>query len=296
MDRTAAGDVDDRLDEPLDVNGPLEIRSMGRSADDMRRRLVDELRESRRATEALRDESPTVEAIRRVLYDATSTVAPGYDVVGSVTPAHGVLAGDWWDLISCPDGTTALVTVDVAGHGVAAGVSALRLRDCLSVLLRAGWPAAETIARACSLLGDSQLATAIVVLLHPDCRTVTYVNAGHPPSWIVDADGVRELEPTGPLLCELSSGWTEERADFAAGSLLVCFTDGAVEARRQGSSPLGEDGLLAAVRHVFDVSDGVPEASDVHDAARAAALDSAGPQPSDDITLVVVGHDEDRRR
>jgi serine phosphatase RsbU (regulator of sigma subunit) len=295
MDRTATGYADDQLDAPLDVNGPREIRSMGRSADDMRRRLVDELRESRRATEALRDESPTVDAVRRVLYESAPAPVAGYDVVGSVTPAHGVLAGDWWDLIACPNGSTALVTVDVAGHGVSAGVSALRLRDCLTVLLREGWPAGETIARACSLLGEAQLATAIVVMLHPDCRTITYVNAGHPPAWIVDANGVHELSPSGPLLCELSSDWKEEQVEFAAGSLLVCFTDGAVEARRKGGLPLGEEGLLAAVQHAFDIADGVPGATDVHDAARAAALDSAGPEPSDDITLVVVGHDADRR-
>ena len=87
-----------------------EIRSMGRSAEDMRRRLVDEVRESQRASEALRDESPTVDAVRRVLYELQPAPAPGYDVVGSVSPAHGVLAGDWWDAIACPDGSTALVT------------------------------------------------------------------------------------------------------------------------------------------------------------------------------------------
>lgn len=290
MDRTATGTDPEELDVPLDVDGPTEIRSMGRSAEDMRRRLVDEVRESQRATEALRDESPTVDAVRRVLYESQPAPAPGYDVVGSVSPAHGVLAGDWWDAIACPDGSTALVTVDVAGHGVVAGVSALRLRDCLTVLLRAGWSSTDAVAHACSLLGEAQIATALVVRLHPDDRSVTYVNAGHPPAWIVDEDGMSELGPSGPLLCELSSDWKEERAEFRSGSLLVCFTDGAVEAHRPGCSPLGEPGLLAAVQRVFDSTDRLPSAADVHDAARSAALDAAGPEPSDDITFVVVGH------
>ena len=215
--------------------------------------------------------------------------APGYDVVGSVSPAHGVLAGDWWDAIACPDGSTALVTVDVAGHGVVAGVSALRLRDCLTVLLRAGWSSTDAVAHACTLLGEAQIATALVVRLHADDRSVTYVNAGHPPAWIVDEDGMSELG-LRPAALRAVVGLEGGAGRVPRGS---CWSASpTVPLRRTGpeAGPSASRGCLLAVQRVFDSADTPPSAADVHDAARAAALDAAGPEPSDDITFVVVGH------
>src|SRR5215468_112540 len=100
----------------------------------MRALLVQLVRQNERSWEALAQEGPAVVALRDALTPSTLH-ASGMVLRGRVDPAEGELAGDWFDSFDLPHGRVGLVVGDVSGHGAAAGVFALRLKQLLGAAL-----------------------------------------------------------------------------------------------------------------------------------------------------------------
>jgi serine phosphatase RsbU (regulator of sigma subunit)/CHASE3 domain sensor protein len=282
MANVAAGD----LEHPLTPSGPTEIAEMGSNAERMRTRLLSGVDESARAEEALAQQSPLVAYLRGELEHRVAPSARGWEVAGSVVPAEGALAGDWWDLLDRPDGATVLVVADIAGHGVEAGLEALRLRDLLRADLAEGIPMADALARASGLFQGEALATALLVELPASGGALRWVNAGHPSAWLCAPDGSSvELAATGPLLSAFGGHWSAGEAAFPTGGALVCTTDGATEARDSQGAELGPDGVRGlAVQETV----GGAASAQVLERLQGAVRTHSGSRAPDDVTLVVV--------
>ena len=283
MAQVAGGD----LERPLTPSGPTEISEMGGNAERMRARLLHDVDEAVRAREAIAQQSPLVSIMRAELDHRVPPTAPGWDVAGSVVPAEGALAGDWWDVLRRPDGSSVLVVADIAGHGVQAGLGALRLRDLLGAVLAHGDPLTDALSLASGRFTGESLATVLLVELPAAGEEVRWVNAGHPSAWLCAPDGsAAELSPTGPLLSALGGRWTIGRAAFPGAGVLVCSTDGATEARGPDGAELGSGGRPRAhrrggrrvARPARSCSTGLQSAIRTH----------AGSRSPDDVTLVVV--------
>ncbi|MGZ6804116.1 MAG: PP2C family protein-serine/threonine phosphatase [Nocardioidaceae bacterium] len=285
MRAVAGGD----LDRPVRDTGPAEVAAIGRDAESMRRRIVDELEASRAASEALTQHSPVVAGLRRELTSQPRLVTPGVTVAGRLQSAEGVLAGDWWEALTRPDGSTAVVVADVSGHGAEAGLVAYRFKHRLTALLASDLDLDTVfdLAAAADILEDERFLVCMLVVVDPGERRVRWVNAGHPPAQLVSPDGsVRELEPTGPMVSAVSLGWTSEEAPFEEGDLLVLSTDGILEARNADGAEFGEEGVrevLAGLR-LRTPQEAVEE---VCEAARRFAVDVR----RDDVTCVAVALD-----
>src|SRR5439155_6073962 len=80
-------------------------------------------------------------------------------------------------------------------------------------------------------------------------RTVRYANGGHPPPILVHADGrVERLEVGGFLLGVMPDATYEEGTlQLALGDVLLFFTDGVIEERRD-QELFGEERLVALAR------------------------------------------------
>jgi sigma-B regulation protein RsbU (phosphoserine phosphatase) len=224
----------DRVIEP---SGPPELWAVGADAEAMRRALVVEADAARAADEGLVQEGPVVAAIRAELETAPDPTAPGLTIHGELHAAEGVLAGDWWGVVPLDGARTALVVIDVSGHGALAGLVTLRLRAVMSVALRSGFDAATALTRASASFADTsdgRFATALVVVLDPVASTLSWANAGHPAGWLLpDGDTARRLllRPTGPLISALGGEWEQARAAFDAGSVVLAWSDGLTEER-----------------------------------------------------------------
>ncbi|GLW73842.1 hypothetical protein Kpho02_61400 [Kitasatospora phosalacinea] len=158
-------------------------------------------------------------------------------------PAAGALnvCGDWYDLVDLPeDGRTSVAVGDVVGHGLrAAGVMG-QLRSALSAASRVAVgpaQALEVLDRYARSVDGAENTTAVSVFIDWAERTLAYSSAGHPPPALCGPDGsVAFLDAaTDPPLGARPepAGRPQARAAFAAGSVLVLYTDGLVERRRE---------------------------------------------------------------
>jgi serine phosphatase RsbU (regulator of sigma subunit) len=205
-----------------------------------------------------------------------------------VQSAEGVLAGDWWEAVPRPDGTTAVVLADVSGHGPEAGLVAFAFKQRITALLGTGLDLADVFAVASRGQGndDERFLSCLLVVVDPAGHELTWVNAGHPAGLVVsgeDRSTVTRLDPTGPLISSLTSGWTAARAPFRRSDLLIACTDGVLEARDDQGEEFGSDRLLGVVRslQVWSAAEAVAECGQ---AVRQFAADVR----RDDVTCVAL--------
>ena len=279
---------DGRRDQVISSGGPPEIRAVAHDAEAMRRSLVVEADAAQAADEGLEQEGPVVAAIRRELDPDSDPIAEGLEIHGRLHPAQGVLAGDWWGTVALDHGRTALIVLDVSGHGALAGLVTLRLRSVMTVALRSGFDAATALTRAATSLFDAtdgRFATALVVVLDPGASTLHWDNAGHPAGWLLPAgstQGRTLLEPTGPLLSTLGGSWEVRRAPLGLDDVLLAWSDGLVESR-DARDEVTDDALVALL--------GALEAREPRTLVPALLADLRADAPEwsrDDITLVAV--------
>ncbi|MBO8186202.1 serine/threonine-protein phosphatase [Streptomyces sp. DW4-2] len=225
------------------------------------------------------------------------TVADRY-VAAQVGAAIG---GDLYALQETPFGIRALIG-DVRGKGLPA-VSAV------SVAVGAFREAAEhtptlhdlagRLDRALDREGERRrgteddiegFVTALLVQIPPSGETVTVLNRGHPPPYLLHDGIVTCLEPTHPEL-PLSTGLespngapVEETFPFAPDDSLVLVTDGVTEARN-------------AEGEFFDVQRGLGRigpcrADELADALVKAVTEWTGGQRQDDLAVLVLTRGE----
>ncbi|MGW7440828.1 PP2C family protein-serine/threonine phosphatase [Streptomyces sp. NPDC054849] len=149
------------------------------------------------------------------------------------------VCGDWYDLVDLPD-RTAVAVGDVVGHGLrAAGVMG-QLRSALSAAAHV----AQGPARALEVLGlyarsikGAESTTAVSVFIDWHGRTLTYSSAGHPPPALCAPDGTVVFldQATDPPLGARPehAPRPQARIAFTEGSVLVLYTDGLIERRRE---------------------------------------------------------------
>jgi len=213
---------------------------------------VHEIDEAESARQGLVQDAPLVAAMQAELAAHAAPAVAGLAVAGSSQSAEGVVAGDWWDCVSRPDGALALVVADVSGHGPHASVTAVRVRSVLRSALRSGLGLEQAVAMAAdSCAEDEHFVTAILLELDPDAGTLTWCNAGHHPAIVVTRDKDADLcEPTGPLISSLGGQWSVRSRAFARGDVVVAFTDGLVESRNADGDELEASKVAQFIRGV----------------------------------------------
>ena len=129
--------------------------------------------------------------------------------------------------------------------------------------------------------------TTITTRIEPRSRRLTWVNAGHPPGYLLDASGEikRQFESSSLPLAIVPE------LDFAASEpiqledqdLIFLYTDGLTEAHRAPDSLFGSERVLQVLREHRRKT-----AAEMIDAVHAAVCQHLGTsKPHDDITLVV---------
>jgi len=286
--RVAGGD----LDAPVATGGPREVRELAREAEAMRLRIRSEVDSSRAAEEGLTQREPVVAALRDQLRPSDARPPAGVRVAGTVHSAEGVLAGDWYDVVTLPGGRVGVVVADVSGHGAAAGSVAAQFKQALVTALSLGrlGPAALEAGRAV-LRDDERFVTCVIAELEPVSGRLRITNAGHPPPLVLTVhpqEGVvpaRELDGGGMVVSPLAAAaWTSHEVTLGEGELLLLYTDGLIEARDEDGRLLGLDGVGAALGTVAEAQ---PQA--IVDVCLDAARSFRAPSRRDDITLVVLG-------
>ena len=138
------------------------------------------------------------------------------------------------------DGRLAVVLGDVTGHGVEATADMAMAKYVFRSLAREHPEPGAFLAAANEVVVDEIAAGKFITMAYVTVDgargRVAAASAGHPPPRLVLPDGeVRGLEANG-LVLGIDGGqvYDEVHADVPEGGLVVLFTDGVIEARRDG--------------------------------------------------------------
>lgn len=214
----------------------------------------------------------------------------GWDVYADMERAAQV-GGDFYDFLRLPDGAYLIVLADMAGKSVYGLVHLSLLHSHIHDLAEAtsdiGELATEVARRAWPELRPDSYAAAVMLKVRPDDGDVEFVNCGHLPPLLVPPHGeMVELITGDPVIgARRRHAYRVARVTVPPAGVIVCYTDGFVEARAPDGSMYGEERLRASVR------DWVSPGSSPRDVCRGLIGDLAvfsGPQRSDDQTLVVL--------
>jgi hypothetical protein len=238
-----------------------------------------------------------VELARQVQLDLLPSAGPpraGIDVAAECLPASQV-GGDFYDIVTLPDGRVSFVVGDVSGHGIAA---ALVMGLIYGSMSNPPWGTSEDPDRAAARLNEllvtktsgQRFATLFWCSYDPAARVIRYLNAGHLPalwlraqpdnSWRVD-----RLPEGGPVLGLLpEQAYQTASVTAGPGDLIVLFSDGITEAPNRRDDQFGEERLIAVAHKSADAP-----ARAICEAILSAVRTFTGDRPApDDQTLLVV--------
>jgi len=255
--------------------------------------------------------------VQRRLFPEQPPASGALDLAGLCYPAQGV-GGDYYDFLDLGGGRVGLAVADVAGKGISAALLMSIVQASLRSQARsADSSLTELVASMNQLLYRStarnSFASFFYARFDAEARRLTYVNAGHNPPLLARAasvaaplaplrraeahEGGLALEDVAPAAAQvevLRSGgivlgatehasYLQESVRFAAGDVLVAYTDGVTEAWNPEGVEFGEDRLrdvVLGVRHLC--------AREIADRIVLSVREWCRDTPqADDLTLVV---------
>ena len=222
---------------------------------------------------------------RSLLPDSPPFIA-GYELAGRCQPADA-MGGDFFDFSILDEQFFNVAVGDASGHGLPA---ALLVRDVVTGLrmgVEREMRMAVAIQKLNRVIHRSTLSSNFVSLFFAEIENtghVLYVNAGHPPPLLVHGSEVKHLEPTGMILGAVADTYFRRAStNFEAGTVLVIYSDGVLERRRDdeqfGISRLEELVMGHQEESATAILEGILEA--------VTAFGGAS-RFEDDLTLVVI--------
>ena len=184
----------------------------------------------------------------------------GLEIAGTMKPARGV-GGDYYDYMPVNEHTIQIVIADVAGKGVPAAL--LMSATAAAVQLEVSEKRNMLEVVNClnngihSVSDGDRYVTLLLADIDALSRSLRYVNCGHNPALLFQArtgDVVRMNSSCFPVgmfdsvTCEIN------RADLAAGDILVLYTDGITEAENSQREEFGMERLSAVIRRDSSLS------------------------------------------
>ncbi len=186
-------------------------------------------------------------------------------VAARYRPAEDALlvGGDWYDVLTLPDGALGMSVGDVVGKGIPAAAVMGQLRSALgAAATSATSPAAamEALDSYALRVSGAACATAVYLFVEAD-GTLHWSAAGHPPPLVVHGGAAVYLEDGRRGLLGVALRGSADaarraedqaRLQLAPGDLVLTYTDGLIE-RRGEDLDIGLERLrttLAAYQHL----------------------------------------------
>ena len=214
---------------------------------------------------------------------------PGLDLALSFE-AVSQASGDSYDFLPLGDGRLAVSVGDVTGHGVGAALLAHAAQAAMRSYLEMVSDLGEVVFRLNNRLVEAVEPGVFISLLlfvvDTKNRTMSYVNAGHPPLFLVQNGQLVEFEKTGMVLGVVEGQSYEVRGPIALGDgdLIFVRTDGVEETMNSVRDMYGVDRLkdyLVANREqsAQALLRGLQTDLDTH---------AQGEEAEDDVTMIAI--------
>ncbi|MEV7085162.1 fused response regulator/phosphatase [Streptomyces sp. NPDC093085] len=276
------------------VKGRIDPEALSRAVRyALQRKQVEQATAALRANELMAQENARLE---RGLLPVPLLRGDDFQALARYEPgrAHGLLSGDFYDVVQTGDGTVHAVIGDVSGHGAAEAALGVCLRVAWRAAVLCGTPPLERVRLLEEILvaerSDQHVfATVTSLVFPPGGREFGVVRAGHPGLLVRDGAAVRWEEPPVGMALGLLPGagrWTGATVPLPPGGHAVVFTDGLFEGRTGPAARLGEEGLLRLARG----HGGLPARAFV-DALVDGATEGAAPYGglADDVAVLHLG-------
>ncbi len=213
-------------------------------------------------------------------------------------PIHGIniparsVSGDFFDIMTLPDGRIWFNVGDVSGKGMNAALLMAKTSSLFRCLAKSAEDPGQLLNainnELCETNSHGMFVTMLGGLFHPGSGSLRLTNAGHEPPLHFDLRTERftaipaDAPPLGiaPGIAG-PDGFPVTEIDLEGGSLYV-FTDGLTEATTFGGGMLGIDGVRALIREHAE------ESPDLRLKSIAGAVKLPGQSLRDDLTLLVV--------
>jgi len=235
---------------------------------------------------SLRTAVDHVSELQRALLPAGRLELPGAEAA-CFYDSYEHASGDYLDAFPLPGNRQALLLGDVCGHGVGAALFVFTARALLRSGLSEGRPLDEVLDRTnrflCRDMSAGRFLTLFAAIHDPEAGKLHYVNAGQNPPLLLSGGRLRPLTRTGlPFgLVEGTHYELPEPLPFRPGDLLLCYTDGLVEARDADRELYGIERLSAFVE-----ANAALEPQALIDDLRTEVADFSTGPVEDDLTLL----------
>ena len=205
--------------------------------------------------------------IQRSLLPDEPPVIPGFELAVANEPCFEC-GGDYYDFLHLGPQSLLLVGADVEGKGVSSALVMSNLQATLRALVM-HLHSLEVLALSLNemIYNDTKsekYLSCFLGLVDTRRNGLHYINAGHVPPILVDgASGTYSLLEDGGTVIGLfpKTDYTRGTAQLKAGDILVCCTDGILEAADEKDEEFGSEKLAASVlRHREKSAQGIIEA------------------------------------
>ncbi len=225
------------------------------------------------------------EAFQQALLPPSLPKVPefAFDAYYAASDDEARVGGDWYDAVELLDGRIAVSIGDVTGRGLQAAIVMSKVRQAIGTLALSN-PEPTSVLDAADFelrrLYPDTIVTAFVGIFDPKANTLSYATAGHPPPFLLTADGALLQMPGHGLPVGLRSDREPAALKWylQKDARLVFYTDGLLESTHdffEGERRVTQ-ALLESVR--------THERPTAESLCRAVLYDGSG----DDVAVMIV--------
>ncbi|HYH10421.1 MAG TPA: SpoIIE family protein phosphatase [Thermoanaerobaculia bacterium] len=225
--------------------------------------------------------------IQRDILPKKIPAVPGIDIAALSRPARQV-GGDYHAFFQ-RDGVLTALVADVAGKSMPAALLVSALHAVLQLLFAEGRElgeiAAELNRHIHSWSAENKFITMVMVSIDPEHETISYVNAGHNPAYLIVDGRIDQVKSHGlPIGILPTTRYATQTRPFPAGSCVVLYSDGITEAEDVDGNEFENERLEALLQqHIYAAP------SLIRDQIADAVDSFVGEAPQkDDETIVIV--------
>ncbi|GAB5467239.1 MAG: hypothetical protein Kilf2KO_02690 [Rhodospirillales bacterium] len=273
------------------------LQSMSTRITDQHRKLtalIAELQEAivtRTKLAGLQQELEIARRLQRSILPKALPPSNSVEVAGRMEAALEV-GGDFYDFFYVEPDKLGIVIADVSGKGVPAALFMAISRSLLKATAQSLKDPGATVDHINAVLADENEEMMFVTLVYGllDLRdgALTFVNAGHDPPWLRNAQG--QVSPVGtigdiPVAVMEGYGFAMQALQLQPGDTLLLYTDGVTEAFDAAEVAYGEARLQAAL---VEVASGASPAETIIAIERSVDGFVAGAPQSDDLTMLAL--------
>jgi len=212
-----------------------------------------------------------------------------YDIA-ALNVSSKQVGGDYYDVIPIADEKFYIAIADVSGKGVPASLMMANIQAFLQVICKQGMKIEEATAMINDLVtantSEGRFITFFWGYINTKTNTLTYVNAGHNPPYILRGDKVIKLTKGGIILgvVKTFAPYIFEEVELKKDDVILLYTDGVSEALNLEFQEYSEERLEMIAKSLVknsagEILNGIKE--DVQ-------IFTQGNLQSDDITMIVI--------